>query len=421
MDPCRAPGRSPTVATRFEVDSGPEYAQSTLSVPRRSERPGAGPGKGSGRIPEDETPDPRGQGRADGIDGVLEGDQAAADRDQIASDVDQTAANRDQAAADRDQRAAESDQLTADQDQAASDLDYAHGLGRVGYEVRRQARDLTTQARHETSDERLDTALVRDASAFARDLEALARDQAAADRDRDADERDRVTIRLSRGFGSERGVTGTQILLEAARDRKRAADDRARAAAQRAQAARDRELAARDREQAASDREHAARERLAAAVDFLTGAWQRGPGVMMLERDIDRVRRGTGTLTVAYVDVDGLKATNDSQGHPAGDALLTHVVAVMRRHLRSYETIVRMGGDEFLCVMSETSVARVRNRFTEISRDLAQGPDPAAITVGFAELTDLDSASELVARADADLLNTRRWGRAHRDRARGPA
>ena len=119
---------------------------------------------------------------------------------------------------------------------------------------------------------------------------------------------------------------------------------------------------------------------------------------------------------MAYVDVDGLKATNDSQGHPAGDALLTHVVAVMRRHLRSYETIVRMGGDEFLCVMSETPVAQVRSRFAEISRELGEPPDPASVTVGFAELAPQDSPAELVARADADLLTTRRAARARAQR-----
>lgn len=56
---------------------------------------------------------------------------------------------------------------------------------------------------------------------------------------------------------------------------------------------------------------------------------------MELQRDIDRVRGGTGALTLAYVDVDGLKATNDSEGHQAGDALLTQVVGVIRTHLRS--------------------------------------------------------------------------------------
>jgi diguanylate cyclase (GGDEF)-like protein len=49
---------------------------------------------------------------------------------------------------------------------------------------------------------------------------------------------------------------------------------------------------------------------------------------------------------VAYVDVIGLKTLNDSAGHSAGDKLLQHVVALIKKHLRSYDLIIRMGGDE---------------------------------------------------------------------------
>ena len=87
-------------------------------------------------------------------------------------------------------------------------------------------------------------------------------------------------------------------------------------------------------------------------MDSLTGVWLRGPGLAELQREIDRVRRGSGRLVVAYVDVDGLKAVNDTTGHAAGDAILQYAVGVLHAHLRSYsELIVRLGGDEFLCAM----------------------------------------------------------------------
>ncbi|MGB9183842.1 MAG: GGDEF domain-containing protein [Solirubrobacteraceae bacterium] len=285
--------------------------------------------------------------------------------------------------------------------------DPAREQDQAGYESRRATRRETAQNRRDTAQDRLDTALVREFTARARDQAALARDKAAEARDQEAEERDLATARVTTGFGSERATTGTQILLQAARDRRRAAEDRSRAAVHRAAAARDRELAARDRELAAADRAAAARERVAAAMDSLTGAWQRGPGLVELQRDIDRARRGTALLTLAYVDVDGLKATNDSQGHQAGDALLIRVVRLMRTHLRSYETVVRMGGDEFLCVFSDTTVEQARQRFDEISADLAQAPEPVLITVGFSELGPEDAVDEVVARADADLLAKR--------------
>jgi diguanylate cyclase (GGDEF)-like protein len=178
--------------------------------------------------------------------------------------------------------------------------------------------------------------------------------------------------------------------------------------AHRAQAARDRELATRDRRQAAADRAHAAAQREADALDALTGAWRRGPGLAELQRAIARADRETTDLVVAYVDVDGLKATNDSLGHQAGDALLATVVSEIRGQLRSYEPIIRFGGDEFLCVLS-APLARVRERFAAIGDGLA---DHASITVGFAELAADDAPVDLIGRADADLLGARQARRA---------
>lgn len=52
---------------------------------------------------------------------------------------------------------------------------------------------------------------------------------------------------------------------------------------------------------------------------------------------------------LAFIDVDNLKAKNDSLGHPAGDKLLRDTADSIRAHLRSYDLLIRFGGDEFLC------------------------------------------------------------------------
>ncbi|MFZ0385891.1 MAG: GGDEF domain-containing protein [Solirubrobacteraceae bacterium] len=149
------------------------------------------------------------------------------------------------------------------------------------------------------------------------------------------------------------------------------------------------------------------------ATDSLTGAWQRGPGLEQLEHEIHRARRGSGRLVVAYVDVNGLKAINDTYGHAAGDTMLARVVAALRCNLRPYELIVRVGGDEFICALSDAGSDDVRRRFDEIAQQLTVDPSVAAITVGFAELTEGDSATDLVERADREFLA------AHQARARG--
>jgi diguanylate cyclase (GGDEF)-like protein len=323
----------------------------------------------------------------------LEGDQSAADLDQTASDADQSAADSDQSSSELDQAHAEADQVASDRDQAAADRDYAAGEGpdavsehehetsRVDREKGALERESTASARAETTFERGSIAARRDETARMRDLTAKARDEAAAARDRAAAELERA---LSTGGEAAEAI------------RKRAAADRARAAADRADAAADRERAARDREQALADLHNA-------HLDDLTGAQRRGAGSAALQQEIDRALRSDGPLVMAFVDVDGLKSVNDREGHAAGDALLRAVAAAIRSSLRSYDPIVRYGGDEFVCALSETDLDAARRRFDSIAETLAEAVESGSISVGLAPLRPDDSLEELVARADAAL------------------
>ena len=112
-------------------------------------------------------------------------------------------------------------------------------------------------------------------------------------------------------------------------------------------------------------------------------------------------------LVIAYVDVDGLKAVNDSVGHTAGDAPLTSVADSISHDLRSYDVICRFGGDEFLCSLAGQDTDGARERFQQIGRRLSSATSGATITVGFAERTKDDTVAELVARADAAPIETR--------------
>ena len=345
--------------------------------------------------------------------------QTRAEQEQSLEDSDQTSSDRDQTGSDRDQGAADLDQLAADKDQAASDRDLSRGADRDVYDNTREARLRTRQARRETSRRTADqTASGRDQTAHERDLSALARDRAAQARDAEDDGHDAEIASLTSFFGGQPAASGQETVLRAARDRQRAASDRARSATHRAdagndreRAARDRVLAAEDRVRSADDRAHATAERQADEVDAATGARRRGPGFADVQREIDRARRGDGRLIAAYVDVDGLKATNDSEGHDAGDLRLRRIVGVLQANLRPEEPIVRVGGDEFVCTISGTTIDHVRARFEEITAELGLRPEDGSITVGFAELAPGDSPMDLIDRADRGLLATRNAAR----------
>ncbi len=336
--------------------------------------------------------------------------QNAGDAEHTLADTDQTLSDADQTGSDSDQTSSDSDRLAAERDQAASDHDLAHGVDPRLHEFSRDVRERSARQREQTAVARLETARQRDAVARARDLAALARDRAAATRDfaiteyAQADER-KLGLRA---------VTGADIVLRAADQRRRAARHRAEAADHRALAAGDRLAAQHDREQAALDRDQAltdhealTRQLAIAETDAVTGARTRVAGLRDLGHEIDRCRRTSARLVVAYVDVVGLKALNDSEGHAAGDALLERVVTQIRSQLRSYDLIMRVGGDEFVAAMSNITLLEARQRFAQVRGELAAGTAPGAIRAGLAELAGDDSADDLVARADDELTAAR--------------
>ena len=330
-------------------------------------------------------------------------DQTASDSDQTASDADQSRSDLDQEASDRDQLASDRDQRASDRDQAASDIELErhpdgasqreNETARADREAGRLERDRTSQVRALTAEERARQALGRDESARRRDRSAEARDIAAERRDRESAELEQMI--------ASRGWTMHAALEIAARTRARAAEDRARAAEDRTQAALDRERAALERTEVLAELRHA-------HLDALTGALRRGAGEVALQGEIDRARRDDGRLVLAFVDVDSLRELNNREGHVAGDALLRDVVSAIQSDVRSYEPIVRYGGDEFVCALKGVDVAQAERRFATIRESITADHAGEAISIGLAELRPDDSLSDLVGRADTQLLAARR-------------
>ena len=328
-------------------------------------------------------------------------DQTRHEQDQTWSDADQTVSDQDQTWSDHDQTASASDQRSADEDQHAADDDLAAGGDRATY-------DRSALARERSSRDRAAVSAVRDESAAARLRTADERDQAATLRDRGAQGRDELA-RLH-DLQDDRDASREDISLRAKRDRARAAADRAKAADDRTRAAADREDAARERAEALRHRTESADDLRFATTDELTGVWTRRFGLEEVSRELERAHRTGASLVLAFIDVDGLKQVNDSQGHLAGDALLRLVGETLRANVRPYDVIVRYGGDELVCAMPNLSAREARARFEPIAAALTAIDAEHSVTVGLAEAEPADSLQDLIARADADLLQARRSG-----------
>jgi len=109
---------------------------------------------------------------------------------------------------------------------------------------------------------------------------------------------------------------------------------------------------------------------LLATYDALTGAYNRGFGLQLLEDRIRLHHRDKLELTIVYIDVDNLKTTNDRLGHKYGDQLIVGVVESMRSGIRQGDLVCRMGGDEFLLVMSNCSLAGANEMMKRICGQL---------------------------------------------------
>jgi diguanylate cyclase (GGDEF)-like protein len=145
----------------------------------------------------------------------------------------------------------------------------------------------------------------------------------------------------------------------------------------------------------------------AAETDDLTGALRRGAGLAAVKRELDRSRRHPMiALSILFLDVDKLKVVNDRQGHAAGDALLRGVVSAIRKRLRSYDLIVRYGGDEFVCCLSGVDVTRARQLAVDIQRAV-ESTTASTVSIGLATLNEDDDVESLIARADSDLYKRR--------------
>ena len=144
--------------------------------------------------------------------------------------------------------------------------------------------------------------------------------------------------------------------------------------------------------------------------DEVTGALRRSAGEFALEQEISRIQRlNSGGLAVAFIDIDALKTVNDSLGHQAGDTLLRALVETLRARLRSYDSVARWGGDEFLVMLPQTDLDEAAAIMAQVWRLFKEAREQS-FSYGLAALVAGDTVLDLVGRADAALYERKRLG-----------
>ena len=163
---------------------------------------------------------------------------------------------------------------------------------------------------------------------------------------------------------------------------------------------------------------HAAAE-TQAATDALTGCANRRAGLQSLEQAARVAAHGGPTVGVLMLDLDHFKNVNDKHGHPVGDEVLRTTAAAISAGLRSSDTVVRYGGEEFLVALTgadaptlQMLAERVADRIRALVVPAADGAvvRPTA-SIGVAAWDAADDVRSLVARADRALYAAKAAGR----------
>lgn len=92
-------------------------------------------------------------------------------------------------------------------------------------------------------------------------------------------------------------------------------------------------------------------------LDPLTQAFNRTALEEVISKELNRAKRRQTTLVFLYIDVDDLKRVNTRYGHLSGDLVLSEAGAVLKGCVRGSDYVIRMGGDEFLVVCTDTDLA----------------------------------------------------------------
>jgi diguanylate cyclase (GGDEF)-like protein len=154
----------------------------------------------------------------------------------------------------------------------------------------------------------------------------------------------------------------------------------------------------------------------AAALDALTGLPNRRTIMEYLRERIEYVSIGN-PCAVLLIDIDHFKNINDTLGHQAGDQCLRTVGALIARNIRGMDRAGRIGGEEFVIMMPDTTSEMARNvgerlRSAIESADIKRTDgEPVTASIGIAVASVSDTVDSLLARADRALYQAKRQGR----------
>lgn len=155
-----------------------------------------------------------------------------------------------------------------------------------------------------------------------------------------------------------------------------------------------------------------------ASRDGLTSLWNRKAILAILERDLLRAERDQQPVGLIMIDVDHFKSINDSRGHAAGDTVLRIIASSIAAVVRPYDSVGRIGGEEFLIVAPNCDPAetwelaeRVRGHVAGCSIMAAGSSVQVSLSLGVATGQTAAEIEKLLRAADVAMYQAKNAGR----------
>ncbi len=106
--------------------------------------------------------------------------------------------------------------------------------------------------------------------------------------------------------------------------------------------------------------------------DEMTGMLNRRAGLERLDSMTRRKLPDRKRITICFIDINGLKYVNDKFGHEAGDEMILTVIRAIRTVIRKEDFLVRLGGDEFLAVFENMTMAEAEGVWKRIAEEMEE-------------------------------------------------
>ncbi|MDR0226578.1 MAG: GGDEF domain-containing protein [Burkholderiaceae bacterium] len=150
--------------------------------------------------------------------------------------------------------------------------------------------------------------------------------------------------------------------------------------------------------------------------DPLTGQLNRQGLGEALDREVARAQRHGQALSVALLDMDGMRALNTEHGHAAGDAALVHLAQLARQGLRPEDVIARHEGQAFALLLPQATQADAVQAVQRLQQSLQDAPLPPALpraasfSAGVAQWQGHENGMDVLRRADTAMLQAKERG-----------